>query len=320
MRLQSSLNISDSVCSCSARMRHECLFGRHSRSLAATMAYPDLLPPELRPPEPTMTEQHTRQLGSRDGAEGRSDGRAVMEALQQPLPAGATFPISSGDKTAAPKSWLGLGDTKTARMETIGAAGVCGPGPVGPVDTEPRTASPVSEKLVQEALDVGKGPQSPGSINNGVGLGLLDDEVGEDGQDSRPCSPALSPAQQQPATSQFGVCSADEVAEAIEGPRGGNDMGSVASEGHNVVPHSAAEALWALGLDGHGVQGAHNPVTGVPSQHGMITRDPLRTSEAADLLVQFREDPNEGQLSMDNSSDGIGERKVFQQLIPAVGL
>ena len=196
-------------------------------------------------------------------------------------------------------------------MECIGASGVRAGLPS--VEMEARPASHVSNELVEEAMDVGKGPQSPASINNGVGLGLLDEEVGEDGSGSQPCSPTFMRAQPQPVTSQPADRFGNNLAESVEGPVNGVGINRRRGGAASNVPHSAAEALQALADDSHGGHSTRNFVTGVPSQHRMATRDPLRSDEAADLLMGIREAEvqNDPQLrTVDSLDDTDGKPKA----------
>ena len=245
---------------------------------------------------------------------GGSAHRAQEEAATGPaavMSAGATSPLRAADdlQPASAAPWLPLSNPKIQRMESIGAGARAGS---HAAETASQPASPKLAVLASDDIPwhVAKGSSSPGSINNdSIGLGLIHEEEGAETRPSRahfdlasqPGAPAGQPAHD-------GVVGLGYL---VTHPTEGDGLGTPTSEAPSMVQTSAAEALQGLRGTGSQAKDQLNLVTGLPSQHGMTTRDPLKTDQVAQMLVQIRETGvrearHAGETDLETSEDSAG--------------
>ena len=239
-----------------------------------------------------------------------AEDNGAAKTLQASLAAGAAASVQATDvQPVSRTSWLPRSSTKTARGEKIGTDACA-------ADHQGETASPSASMgpLVQapgdgSRWDAGKGFPSPGSINNGIGLGLL---VEEEDFETRLNSSRIGPVIEPPVSLKPAHDSAKEMADAVNEPTGGGDISTPTSGAPSTVQCSAAEALQGLWDVGGVVQEHQGGMIGLPSQHGMTTRLPLKTDQAAEMLVHIRETGiHEGRkvdaAHLESSEDSAGE-------------
>ena len=262
-----------------------------------------LLPEEMRNRQPEAAGGNSADLDQ--------EGAAAF------LSAGATPPLRAADQQPGSEtSRLAALDTKTQRMESIGAAA----GIVSrPAESPSQPASPELVVLASEDISwhVAKGSSSPGSINNdSIGLGLIHEE---DRAETRPSRSRFGSARDPRAP--LGIQPAHDGANGlglVRQPTEG-DLGTPSSEAPSTVQTSAAEALQGLRATGRQIQDHLNHVTGLPSQHGMTTRDPLKTDQAAEMLVQIRETGvretgHADEADLETFEDSAGQSSAFPEL------
>ncbi len=267
-----------------------------------------LLPDEMRDAPPGAVGGGCASLDQEKAATGPA---AVMSA-------GATSPVLAADdlQPSSEPSWLPLANPKTQRTESIGADARAGS---NPAETASQPAPPKLAVLASDDIPwtAAKGSSSPGSINNdSIGLGLIHEEEGAETRPSRSrfiCGPFKPRA----PTGQPARDGANALGYLVTHPTEGDDLDTPTSEAPSTLQTSAAEALQGLRGTGRQAQDQLNLVTGLPSQHGMTTRDPLKSDQAAEMLVQIRETGvrearHAGESDPETSEDSAGSPSARQ--------
>jgi len=257
----------------------------HSRQLEASAGADgavgfELLPDEMRAAHPAAVGGGSAHLDQEEAATGPA---AVVSA-------GATCPVRAADELqpGPGASWLPPANPKTQRMESNGAGARAGS---HPAETASQPASPKLAVLASDDIPwaAAKGSSSPGSMNNdSIGLGLIHEEEGAETQPSRSRF-VCGPFERRASAGQPARDGADGLGCLVTHPAEGDDLGTPTSEAPSTVQTSAAEGLQGLRGSGRQALDHLNLVTGLPSQHGMTTRDPLKTDQAAEMLVHIRE-------------------------------